>query len=305
MRLFFTGASSFLASQPSPRLSLGGFISNSPVPNDVLNGIFGSISDRQGNNGLKETFGFALRNETGGTITTGTLWYVNNSTSPISNLRMAVVAVGTDSCGDIFIEQIQSSLASPLNAVFTDNNGQANAISLPSIDDNAYLGIWIERSINPVQFKQAFECENLYNTHVADPLPQIVSITTVADLSNSLNGAYWFLNTPLEQFYIWYDTGTGVNPNIAGREGIRVSIATDDVANDVASKTSSQLNAILQPRGVVTSTVQTNIITITNSLNGPSPAPTPENSNFLTSITQTGVVNTLEQIEDLDLFIDY
>ena len=63
MRLFYTGATEYLEPQNSPRLSIGGFVSSSPLPNDILNGIFGSISDYKAVNGLKEVRGVVLKNE--------------------------------------------------------------------------------------------------------------------------------------------------------------------------------------------------------------------------------------------------
>lgn len=305
MRLFFTGAKEYLGPQANPRLSLGGLISSSPIPNDAINGLFGSISDLQGAEGSRETRGLVLLNETGGTVSGATLWYVNNSSSPISNLRMAIVSVGIDACNDQFIEKITSSAASPLNASFEDNSGQANAIALPDIDDGEYLGIWIERSVNKNAVKAILNCDNLFNLHTAEPLPQIQTVTTVADSSDSLNDTYWFLNTVNDRFYVWYDTGAGVNPNIAGREGIRVSISTDDTADAVASKTQVRLNNILQARFEADVTVDTNIITITNKENGATLANSAETSGFTMAVSQEGVTKELESIEDIDLFINY
>jgi len=305
MRLFYTGATEYLGEQKSPRLSLGGFISSSPLPNDILNGIFGSISDYKAVNGLKEVRGVVLRNETGGDATPS-IWYKNNSSDPITNIRMSIVSVAVDNCGNFYIESIQNEQASPVSASFTDNRGEDNKITMPTIPDDGYVGIWIERRINANAVKNALSCDNLYAKHISAPLPETLTIQSVADSSSSLNSKYWNLNTKNESFYIWYDVdGAGVNPQIAGREGIRVSVSANDTAETVAGNTNSKLNEILVPRGEFTTSILTDTITLTMSENGPLEDSTAENSGFTINVTQEGVDNSLELVEDIDIFISY
>ena len=305
MRLFFTGALSFLGPQANPRLSLGGLISSSPVPNDSLNAIFGTISDYEASRGSKQTIGLVLRNESGSEITSGNIWYENNSVSPISNIRMSVVEIGTDPCGDLFIEQLQSTQASPTSASFSDNRGEVNAISIPTIPINGYVGVWIERTINTFAVKQSMDCENLYQLHIAEARPQKQTITTVADISNSLGGSYWILNTVNGSFYVWYDTGASPNPNLAGIEGVKVSINENDSSEFVAQKTKSKLDEILVPRGEITTDLSENIITIVNTEAGSVLESKAQTSGFTINIIEEGINNTLEEIENISLFIDY
>lgn len=115
---------------------------------------------------------------------------------------------------------------------------------------------------------------------------QVSTITTVADASGSLEGVYWTINSAkdLTQYYVWYNvTGVGVNPNISGKTGIQVNIATNDSANTVASKTAAAITAFTTD---FTNSVSSNVITITNNAVGPSAAVSGGTSGF----TATDVV---------------
>lgn len=72
----------------------------------------------------------------------------------------------------------------------------------------------------------------------------IIKNTTGRD-SNSLNNRYWLLNSAENQtrYYIWYNVAnSGVNPNIAGRTGIMVSINLGASASEVAQATKLALS---------------------------------------------------------------
>lgn len=76
---------------------------------------------------------------------------------------------------------------------------------------------------------------------------EVSTITTVADVADSLNGKYFLLDAANgDLFYVWISTGTGVDPAISGRTGIKVSISTGATAANVAlaikNKLSIQLN---------------------------------------------------------------
>lgn len=63
-------------------------------------------------------------------------------------------------------------------------------------------------------------------------------ITCVADVSDSLAGKYLTFDGPLINWYIWFATNngaTGSDPNLPGRTGYKLSIATDATAEDNAA----------------------------------------------------------------------
>lgn len=304
MILLFTGAKEEGQTQTEPRLSLGSYVSGSLVPNGSLNNLFGEISQYTLEKKVVEYRAVALKNTTGAVISGAELWYRNLSNNPLVNIRMAVVTLAQDDCG-WYMERIANINAKPLSATFVDNKTQPNAIGLPTINPNEYVGIWIERSFNANAIDEALSCEALIAAYQAEPIQQVETVETVADVADSLNDTYWFLDTPQSQFFVWYDTGTGTMPNIPNREPIRVVIATGDSAIDVATKTSDQINLILDPRGEASATVVTasNVITITMTEPGSSPAPTPETSGFTMAVTTQGVTGTLENVEDVALTV--
>ena len=67
-------------------------------------------------------------------------------------------------------------------------------------------------------------------------------ITAVADVMDSLNEKYFFISTPSESCYVWFDTGMGVDPAIMGLTGIQVSISSGATAAQVATALRTALN---------------------------------------------------------------
>lgn len=113
------------------------------------------------------------------------------------------------------------------------------------------------------------------------------SITTVGDSANSLNGTYFLLNAGEDEreYYIWYSTGAGVDPAIAGKTGIKVNIDTNDSAAEVARKTASVLNAYNFDFIIDGSS---NPILITNTKDGYTTAATAGDSGFTVTVTEVG-----------------
>lgn len=78
--------------------------------------------------------------------------------------------------------------------------------------------------------------------------PEITDVTLRADASNDLNGRSWFLNSAnnIVRYYVWYHTSAAAvnDPSHAGKIGIRVDIATNATANQVATATAAAIDAL-------------------------------------------------------------
>lgn len=99
-------------------------------------------------------------------------------------------------------------------------------------------------------------------------LPEITSVTTVADVAGSLNSKYWLLARALDttKYYIWYNiNGAGVDPAVAGRTGIMVAAATAASAITIATATKSALDGI---SGAWTTGRVNAVLTITDQATG-------------------------------------
>jgi len=99
-------------------------------------------------------------------------------------------------------------------------------------------------------------------------IAEVTTVAAVADVSSSLNNKYFYINepTPGTGAYVWFNVGgAGVDPAIAGRTAIPVAIAVNATANTVAAAINSALAAFASRW---TSTVLTNVVTITNAVAG-------------------------------------
>lgn len=118
---------------------------------------------------------------------------------------------------------------------------------------------------------------------------QVATVTTVADVANSLSGKYFTINGPsnYDQYYVWYKTsgGTNTDPAVSGRTGIPVYINTGDSASTVATKTFNTLNRYTFDFSV---TVSTSTLTITNISSGYTTAPAAGTSGFTVSTATSG-----------------
>jgi len=117
---------------------------------------------------------------------------------------------------------------------------------------------------------------------------EITNIATIPDVAGSLAGDYFYLNSGKDQsmYYVWYEvSGSGTDPLISGRTGIKVAIATGDTANTVAFKTRNTLARV--PSDFIISGATNNVI-VTNVIQGTTTDATAETSGFTITITQQG-----------------
>jgi hypothetical protein len=115
---------------------------------------------------------------------------------------------------------------------------------------------------------------------------EVTNVITVADVAGSLNNTYFFLNEPSPgngQYY-WFDVnGAGVDPGPFGaRVSIQVPIATNATANQVATALHSAIT------GAFIATVNSNSVTISNTVAGVVTTATAETSGFTIEIYHTG-----------------
>lgn len=152
VELYYTGATQFLADQTDPSLSLGGFISCTLVANDIVGNLFGSLSKSLISLNKFQTRVIAIRNNTGSDIS-GLNAYFNLPIDSEGNPEnLAQYEIGYQQpqvdveCGDLKVENLSSQFALPfMNTFFQAANGVTQAISLPNLSNNAYLGIYVRR----------------------------------------------------------------------------------------------------------------------------------------------------------------
>lgn len=140
MQILYTGAPKSSTEQLDPNLSLGGLISNSPIPNSSLSNLFSQASAISIQNKRRETKMIALYNNDGDILTNISLKFTLEVNS-ICKYKIAFVAPTISSNGPCF-EQIDNSNVLPYYATFQDIVSEG-VIAIPDLTTGSYLGMWL------------------------------------------------------------------------------------------------------------------------------------------------------------------
>ena len=136
----------------------------------------------------------------------------------------------------------------------------------------------------------------IWVVNVGAGVQQVETVTAVADTAGSLAGTNWLLSSAnnAHLYYVWYSVGgVGTDPAVAGRTGVKVSIATNASATAVGAATATALSALED----FSATSSTGTMTITHTLSGP--ATTPSDGTPATSFTlATGTPGTTPVASD-------
>ena len=144
MMLFLTGASSSLINsggtpQSDSMKSLGGYVSNSPVPNGALNSLFDFVSLKSIKDRTKETIAIALINKFNEPVYDVSLKVVCSKDSSCA-FKVAAVSLNNEYC----MEHINNRYSQPMMAEFHDatfNSASVDVeiIKLPIKDEEVHF----------------------------------------------------------------------------------------------------------------------------------------------------------------------
>jgi len=98
-------------------------------------------------------------------------------------------------------------------------------------------------------------------SNVTWEMEEKVCVVHVADVAGSLGGKYYSL---MGTHYVWFDTGTSVDPSVVGLTGLQVVIVSGDSASVVAGKVQAVIDADVN----FSATVSIDQVTITAALVG-------------------------------------
>lgn len=149
LKIFYTGANDAGAVQQEPKYSLGGFISSSAIPNNYLGNLFTSISQLSEQEAAEETKVIAVQNNSGADFTAFSVYIDAEECEDLQTtweIGYQVPTVDPD-CGDLVLEELPNSGATPLNVTMQNGLGVNNKLVLPNITDQNYVGIYIKRTI--------------------------------------------------------------------------------------------------------------------------------------------------------------
>ena len=169
MQILYTGATKQGVEQLHPDLSLGGLVSGSVIPNDILSNIFSPASILSIQNKRRETKMIALKNNNNDIVTDISLKFSLDIDS-ICNYKVAFV-LPTINIDHSCFEKITNTHALPYYATFQPilNNSTFN---IALINKDAYLGVWLirEYNYNSIDLKSK-KCEDWTTILEAGNLP--------------------------------------------------------------------------------------------------------------------------------------
>lgn len=168
----------------------------------------------------------------------------------------------------------------------TSINGSPMTISIDGTRAQTYNGLLNEINSGLLGLATA----TLSNT-VIDGIEEVSSVTTVADVAGNLAGKYFTIDSPTTSYYVWYTvSAVGADPAPGGTAIGPVDVATNATADDVALATQITLNNHM----AFDATVNTNVVTVTNSVIGNTPDATVGDSGFAVATLVQGTVITTE-----------
>lgn len=127
----------------------------------------------------------------------------------------------------------------------------------------------------------------------------VQTITTVADVTSSLNSKYFFLYAADgTKRYVWFNVAVaGVDPALAGFTGVAVALS----ANATAAAVATAMNTAIDALDDFVSTVSGNVVTVTDVTSGYAPAMhdgASAGSGFAFSVSTLG--DTAEELGGID-----
>lgn len=153
-QLFYTSSPKFNQAQVDSTKSLGGFISNSPIPNATLRNVFGDISSLTKATNRTEIRAIAIKSTAAPTKTGIQVYFTYpQSGSPLADSNLCTYTIGyasptADNCGDLSTEKLATIYASPMTVTnFQSAVGIGAALALPNMDLNQYIVLYIKRTL--------------------------------------------------------------------------------------------------------------------------------------------------------------
>ncbi len=142
---------------------------------------------------------------------------------------------------------------------------------------------------------------------------EVTKITTVADVSGSLQSEYFFINAieadsttdvgfKVVEYYVWFDVSSGgSDPSLSGKTGVEVDISTNDSASAVATAIESALDALSN----FSASASTNVVTVTNANRGSVTDASDFNSTHTISTTTQGTGQLVGNIKYPEASVNY
>lgn len=118
---------------------------------------------------------------------------------------------------------------------------------------------------------------------------EITEATTVADVSGSLSGKYFTINSTTTEYYVWLNKDSAsTDPAPAAKTGIEVLYNENDTADTIASLVSAAIDLSAD----FSASSNTNLVTITNANKGVVDDALDVDTGFTITTTQQGTADS-------------
>lgn len=144
MRFFYTGSLKPDQEQPKPANSLGGYMSSSVVPNEVVGSMFSEASYISIVKKQKQIRCFALKNNDSVSVSDITMQFDFNDDT-LYDFFIGVSIPTSDDCG-LILDSIPNDFATPYSIDFTQvESGDIISLTGITILADQFVGVWIKR----------------------------------------------------------------------------------------------------------------------------------------------------------------
>lgn len=181
MKLYYSGASAFWNPQNKALLSLGGWVSNTPIPNSISGNIFGDVSSMSIEKKLSEYRLIVLKNELATNVIDILLHFVYPVTYPFVKYLVSIVQPSGGSDGEYYFEKLDSVYSSPLYITeWYEADGPLNAINIGNLAVGGFLGIWIKREF--LAAVDSYFTDDFLITNYKNGTPVVIPNTDITNL---------------------------------------------------------------------------------------------------------------------------
>lgn len=147
IEIYYTGSLSFNEEQKDKDKSLGGFLSSTKVPNDILSNLFGDISLYTLEERLRETRAIILFNNSEYPIIDLESW-IDIPEGTLGKYSISTVNIEPDSQGEVYMESITNVRGAPFNSNFHQLQGEDSKLLLSEeLPPGGFMGVWLRREI--------------------------------------------------------------------------------------------------------------------------------------------------------------
>lgn len=124
---------------------LGGAITATEIPDAVFNALFDDVPSAKALSGEEYYAFFFIKNTSAYKATACKVFVLADTPSPTTHVELAVGTAGVNTAE----QSISDQFTAPTGLTFSTALGEANALSLPDLNANDYVGVCVKYVVDP------------------------------------------------------------------------------------------------------------------------------------------------------------